>query len=127
MATLITMPRLSPTMEEGVLAKWIKKEGDRITPGDIIAEVETDKANMDFPLEEEGVLLRHLVAEGTTVKLGAPVAILGEEGEDISAALAAAATAGPAEPAAPTTEGQKPAPMAASQGPMAASQGPMAA
>ncbi len=50
MATLIVMPRLSPTMEEGVLAKWTKKEGDKISPGDVIAEVETDKANMDFPL-----------------------------------------------------------------------------
>ena len=57
MATVIMMPRLSPTMEEGVLAKWLKKEGDKIAPGDIIAEVETDKANMDFPLEDEGVLL----------------------------------------------------------------------
>jgi pyruvate dehydrogenase E2 component (dihydrolipoamide acetyltransferase) len=82
MATVISMPRLSPTMEEGVLAKWTKKEGDKIAPGDIIAEVETDKANMDFPLEDEGVLLKLLVNEGDTVKLGAPVAILGEAGED---------------------------------------------
>src|SRR4051812_49053291 len=87
MATVISMPRLSPTMEEGVLAKWTKKEGDKIAPGDIIAEVETDKANMDFPLEDEGVLLRLLVKEGDTVKLGAPVAILGEAGEDPATAL----------------------------------------
>ena len=52
MATIINMPRLSPTMEEGVLARWTKKAGDKISPGDVIAEVETDKANMDFPLEE---------------------------------------------------------------------------
>ncbi len=84
MATLIMMPRLSPTMEEGVLAKWNKKEGDKVSPGDIIAEVETDKANMDFPLEDEGVLLKLLAQEGQTVKLGAPVAVLGEAGEDIS-------------------------------------------
>jgi pyruvate dehydrogenase E2 component (dihydrolipoamide acetyltransferase) len=90
MATLIVMPRLSPTMEEGVLAKWLKKEGDKINPGDLIAEVETDKANMDFPLEDEGVLLKLLVGAGETVKLGAPVAILGEKGEDISELLAEA-------------------------------------
>src|SRR6478735_6382098 len=87
MASVIVMPRLSPTMEEGVLAKWTKKEGDKIAPGDIIAEVETDKANMDFPLEDEGVLLKLLVNEGDTVKLGAPVAILGEAGEDPATTL----------------------------------------
>src|SRR3954453_11395870 len=88
MASIITMPKLSPTMEEGVLAKWTKKEGDKIAPGDVIAEVETDKANMDFPLEDEGVLLKLLVKEGDTVKLGAPVAVLGEAGEDADAAIA---------------------------------------
>src|SRR5215831_11961290 len=82
MASVITMPRLSPTMEEGVLAKWTKKEGDQIAPGDVIAEVETDKANMEFPLEDEGVLLKLLVKEGDTVKLGDPVAVLGEPGEN---------------------------------------------
>jgi pyruvate dehydrogenase E2 component (dihydrolipoamide acetyltransferase) len=87
MALLINMPRLSPTMEEGVLAKWVKKEGDKISPGDIIAEVETDKANMDFPLEDEGVLLKLLVNEGATVKLGDPVAVLGEAGEDPAEAM----------------------------------------
>lgn len=87
MAILVVMPRLSPTMEEGVLAKWLKNEGERITPGDVIAEVETDKANMDFPLEDEGFLLKKLVSEGATIKLGAPVAILGDKGEDISEML----------------------------------------
>ena len=90
MAQIIGLPKLSPTMEEGVLVKWVKKEGDHIEPGDLVAEVETDKANMDFNLEDEGTLLKLLVAEGDTVKLGAPVAILGEEGEDISALIAAA-------------------------------------
>src|SRR5881394_2060709 len=113
MASVITMPRLSPTMEEGVLAKWTKKVGDAISPGDVIAEVETDKANMDFPLEDEGVLLKLLVKEGETIKLGAPVAILGAAGEDISAAMAEvqggakpAPAAAPA--AAPKTEEKKP-------------------
>ncbi len=87
MASIITMPKLSPTMEEGTLAKWTKKEGDKIAPGDIIAEVETDKANMEFPLEDEGVLLKLLVKEGDTVKLGDPVAVLGEAGEDPAEAL----------------------------------------
>jgi pyruvate dehydrogenase E2 component (dihydrolipoamide acetyltransferase) len=100
MASVITMPRLSPTMEEGVLAKWTKKEGDKISPGDVIAEVETDKANMEFPLEDEGVLLKLLVKEGATVKLGDPVAVLGEAGEDPnSVAIPAAAASAKPEPA----------------------------
>jgi pyruvate dehydrogenase E2 component (dihydrolipoamide acetyltransferase) len=81
------MPKLSPTMEEGTLAKWTKKVGDKIAPGDVIAEVETDKANMEFPLEDEGVLLKLLVKEGDTVKLGDPVAVLGEAGEDPAGVL----------------------------------------
>ena len=99
MASVITMPRLSPMMEEGVLAKWTKKEGDKIAPGDIIAEVETDKANMEFPLEDEGVLLKLLVKEGETVKLGDPVAVLGEAGEDPASAMKDLAAAKKAEPA----------------------------
>ncbi|MCC6999999.1 MAG: pyruvate dehydrogenase complex dihydrolipoamide acetyltransferase [Deltaproteobacteria bacterium] len=91
MAQILGLPKLSPTMEEGVLAKWIKHEGDAVKPGQVIAEVETDKANMEFAPEDEGVLLKLLVAEGETVALGAPVAILGEQGEDITALLAEAA------------------------------------
>jgi pyruvate dehydrogenase E2 component (dihydrolipoyllysine-residue acetyltransferase) len=106
MATIIGLPKLSPTMEEGVLAKWTKKEGDKISPGDIIAEVETDKANMDFPLEDEGTLLKLLVKEGDTVKLGAPVAILGEQGEDYSALLEKSA----APPATTSAAAEAPAP-----------------
>jgi pyruvate/2-oxoglutarate dehydrogenase complex dihydrolipoamide acyltransferase (E2) component len=106
MATLISMPRLSPTMEEGVVAKWLKQEGDKISPGDIVAEVETDKANMDFPLEDEGVLLKLLAAPGQTIKLGAPVAILGKKGEDITQLLKELGSASPEAPkpvaAAPT-------------------------
>ena len=84
MAQIIGLPKLSPTMEEGVLVRWTKKEGDKVSPGDLIAEVETDKANMDFNIEDDGVLLKLLVQEGETVKLGAPVAILGKAGEDVS-------------------------------------------
>jgi len=107
MAQIIGLPKLSPTMEEGILVRWVKKEGDKVQPGDLIAEVETDKANMDFNLEDEGVLLKLLVKEGDTVKLGAPVAILGEEGEDVSK-LVSEAGAG-AKPAAEKPAAEKPA------------------
>jgi pyruvate dehydrogenase E2 component (dihydrolipoamide acetyltransferase) len=91
MAQILGLPKLSPTMEEGVLIRWTKKEGDKVSPGDLIAEVETDKANMDFNIEDEGVLLKLLAKEGDTVKLGAPVAIIGKAGEDVSALVAQAA------------------------------------
>src|SRR5512134_3925007 len=106
MAQIIGLPKLSPTMEEGVLVRWTKKEGDRVSPGDLVAEVETDKANMDFNIEDDGVLLKLLVKEGDTVKLGAPVAILGKAGEDVSAlveqAKSQAAAPAPAPAATPT-------------------------
>ena len=98
MAQIIGLPKLSPTMEEGVLVRWTKKEGDKVSPGDLVAEVETDKANMDFNIEDEGVLLKFLVKEGDTVKLGAPVAIIGKAGEDITQ-LIEQAKAGGAAPA----------------------------
>src|SRR5438105_6755643 len=101
MASIITMPKLSPTMEEGTLSKWTKKEGDKIAPGDVIAEVETDKANMEFPLEDEGVLLKLLVKEGDTVKLGDPVAVLGEAGEDVAEVMKGIASAQAPKPAKP--------------------------
>ena len=107
MAQIIGLPKLSPTMEEGVLVRWVKKEGERVSPGDLVAEVETDKANMDFNLEDEGVLLKLLVKEGDTVKLGAPVAILGEEGEDI-AGLVKEAQSGGAAPAKGDQKSEKP-------------------
>jgi pyruvate dehydrogenase E1 component beta subunit len=79
----ILMPALSPTMEEGKLAKWLKKEGDAVKPGDVIAEIETDKATMEVEAIDEGTLTRILVPEGTeNVKVNAPIAILGVEGED---------------------------------------------
>src|SRR5215470_12947630 len=109
MAQIIGLPKLSPTMEEGVLVRWTKKEGDKVSPGDLIAEVETDKANMDFNIEDEGVLLKLLVKEGETVKLGAPVAIIGKAGEDVSA-LVAQAQAVPKAPPAPEAGPPKAAP-----------------
>ena len=108
MAQILGLPKLSPTMEEGVLVRWTKKEGDKVSPGDLIAEVETDKANMDFNVEDEGVLLKFLVKEGETVKLGAPVAIIGKAGEDVSA-LETQAKAGAAAKPEPKTAAAKPA------------------
>ncbi|SFR51522.1 pyruvate dehydrogenase complex E1 component subunit beta [Litoreibacter janthinus] len=82
MATEILMPALSPTMEEGTLAKWLVKEGDTVSSGDIMAEIETDKATMEFEAVDEGVVGKILVAEGTEgVKVNTPIAILVEEGE----------------------------------------------
>ena len=106
MAIEILMPALSPTMEEGTLAKWLVKEGDTVQSGDILAEIETDKATMEFETVDEGVIGKILIAEGTEgVKVNTPIAIIGEEGEDMSAAPAAAApaaeTSAPAAAAAP--------------------------
>jgi pyruvate dehydrogenase E2 component (dihydrolipoamide acetyltransferase) len=124
MAQIIGLPKLSPTMEEGVLVRWTKKEGDKVSPGDLVAEVETDKANMDFNIEDDGVLLKFLVKEGETVKLGAPVAILGKAGEDVTALIEqakasggtpAAAPAKAAAPEAPAKPAAKPAPAAAAR------------
>ncbi len=117
MAVEILMPALSPTMEEGKLAKWLKKEGDTVSAGDVIAEIETDKATMEVEAVDEGVLGKILVAEGTEeVKVNAPIAVLLEEGEDASAAdsvgSASAAPEAPAAPAAPVAEAAPAAPAA---------------
>lgn len=92
MATEILMPALSPTMEEGTLAKWLVKEGDTVKSGQILAEIETDKATMEFEAVDEGVVGKILVAEGTAgVKVNTPIAVLVEEGETVSDAPAPAA------------------------------------
>ncbi|CUH44018.1 pyruvate dehydrogenase complex E1 component subunit beta [Ruegeria atlantica] len=94
MATEILMPALSPTMEEGTLAKWLIKEGDTVSSGDIMAEIETDKATMEFEAVDEGIVGKILIAEGTEgVKVNTPIAVLVEEGEDASAIPAAAPAA----------------------------------
>ncbi|WP_299188273.1 pyruvate dehydrogenase complex dihydrolipoamide acetyltransferase [uncultured Aquimarina sp.] len=87
MATVINMPRLSDTMEEGVVAKWLVKKGDKISEGDILAEIETDKATMEFESFYEGVLLHIGIEEGETAPVDQLLAIIGEEGEDISGLL----------------------------------------
>jgi len=95
----LKMPALSPTMEEGTLAKWLVKEGDEVKSGDILAEIETDKATMEFEAVDEGKIAQILVPEGSEgVKVGAPIAILTGEGEDASAAVPKADTAPPTPP-----------------------------
>jgi pyruvate dehydrogenase E2 component (dihydrolipoamide acetyltransferase) len=95
----ILMPALSPTMEKGNLAKWLKKEGEKVSPGDVIAEIETDKATMEFEAIDEGVLAKILVPEGTAdVPVNQPIAVLAGEGEDVKAAVAGAGQ-GAAKPA----------------------------
>jgi len=115
----LKMPALSPTMEEGTLAKWLVKEGDSVASGDILAEIETDKATMEFEAVDEGTIAKILVAEGTDeVKVGTVIALIAEEGEDASApapapAAKAEAPAPKAEAPAPVAPKTEPAPAAA--------------
>jgi pyruvate dehydrogenase E1 component beta subunit len=100
MPTELKMPALSPTMEEGTLAKWLVKEGDPVKSGDILAEIETDKATMEFEAVDEGTIAKILVPEGTDgVKVGQPIALLAADGEEVSetASAPAPATAQPAD------------------------------
>lgn len=87
MATQVVMPKLSPTMEEGQVARWLKKEGDKVSMGEPIAEIDTDKATMEMQALSAGVLRKVLVQEGESAPLGQPIAIIGEPDEDISALL----------------------------------------
>jgi pyruvate dehydrogenase E2 component (dihydrolipoamide acetyltransferase) len=118
MATNILMPALSPTMTEGTLARWLKKEGDAVKAGDVLAEIETDKATMEVEAVDEGVLGRILVADGTQgVKVNEPIGVLVEEGEAVPAAPARPApAAAPAPAVAPAAAAPAPAPAAASSG-----------
>jgi len=116
----ILMPALSPTMEEGTLAKWLVKEGDTVSSGDLLAEIETDKATMEFEAVDEGVIGKILVAEGTdAVKVNAPIAVLLEDGEsadDIARAPATPASK-PAKPADASTDAPAETPAAPSATP----------
>jgi pyruvate dehydrogenase E1 component beta subunit len=86
MTIKILMPALSPTMEEGTLAKWMVKEGDNVQSGDIMAEIETDKATMEFEAVDEGIIGKILIPEGTeNVSVNTAIALLLEDGEDVSA------------------------------------------
>src|SRR5258705_7702661 len=125
MSVNILMPALSPTREKGNLAKWLKKEGDKVKPGDVIAEIETDKATMEYESIDEGTLAKIVVPEGTQdVPVNQLIAVLAEDGEDVKAAAAAAGkgvapaakpAAAPATPAAsaPPAPQSAPAPKAA--------------
>jgi pyruvate dehydrogenase E2 component (dihydrolipoamide acetyltransferase) len=113
MATILDMPQLSDTMKIGVMRKWRKNEGDKIAPGEVLAEVETDKATMDFEAFDEGVLLKRLIIDGASVPVGTPIAIIGKAGED-TAALEAEAKA--------RSAGGKPAAKAAAPAPAPAAE-----
>ena len=90
MAEVIKMPRLSDTMEEGVVAKWLKKVGDKVSEGDILAEIETDKATMEFESFYDGTLLHIAIDEGVAANVDSLLCIIGEEGEDISSLISTA-------------------------------------
>ena len=122
----LKMPALSPTMEEGTLAKWLVKTGDKIGPGDIIAEIETDKATMEFEAIDEGTIAAISVDEGTeNVKVGTVIAVLAEEGEDIEEAAKSGGKAAPAPSPAPA-KSDAPAPSPASAPAPAAAPAPSA-
>src|SRR6201991_750011 len=109
MPTNILMPALSPTMEKGNLAKWLKKEGDKVKSGDVIAEIETDKATMEYEAVDEGTIAKIVVPEGTQdVAVNAVIAVLAAEGEDVKSAASGAAKApekkAEAKPPAPSFE-----------------------
>jgi len=88
MAIAVEMPKMSDTMEEGVLVAWLADEGQAVSAGDVIAQVETDKATMDLEVYDDGVLLKRVVAEGSAVPIGALIAVLGSAGESADAVLA---------------------------------------
>jgi len=105
----LTMPRLSDTMEEGRIGRWLKREGDSFREGDVIAEIETDKATMEFQAYDAGTVLRIIVDDGETAALGAPIAIVGEAGEEVADAPAEKEPAAAAEPEPePATSGSDP-------------------
>lgn len=87
MAIPVEMPKMSDTMEEGVLVAWMAEEGDKVSSGDVIAQVETDKATMDLEVYDDGVLLKRVINEGDAIPIGGLIAILGKEGEDVSSIL----------------------------------------
>ena len=103
MASVISMPRLSDTMSDGVLVKWHKKEGDKVEPGQVLGDVETDKAVQECEAFESGTILKILAPEGTRVPVGEPIAILGEAGEEIGAILATLSSLGGAASAPPAS------------------------
>src|SRR5688572_2785416 len=90
MATKVIMPKLSPTMEEGQIARWLKKEGDKVAMGEPLAEIDTDKATMEMQALANGVLRKILIGEGESAPLGQLIAVIGEANEDIASLLSEA-------------------------------------
>ncbi|CAA6676357.1 MULTISPECIES: dihydrolipoamide acetyltransferase family protein [unclassified Lentimonas] len=125
MATLIDMPKLSDTMTVGTLVRWLKNEGDAVTNGDMIAEVETDKATMEVECFDDGILIKQYCGEGAEVAVGDPIAAVGEAGEEAPAGTSSA----PAKeaPAAPEPTAEAPAPAEAEPAPVAEAPAPAAA
>ena len=103
MATKVIMPKLSPTMEEGQISRWLKKEGDKVSMGEPLAEIDTDKATMEMQALANGVLRKIIINEGQSAPLGQLIAVIGEPNEDIASLLSEA----PA-PAAPTPKQEEP-------------------
>src|SRR5215510_8224484 len=92
MATKVIMPKLSPTMEEGQISRWLKKEGDKVSMGEPLAEIDTDKAAMEMQAPANGVLRKILITEGESAPLGQLIAVIGEPDEDISSLVGKAAS-----------------------------------
>ncbi|HEU4871226.1 MAG TPA: biotin/lipoyl-containing protein, partial [Pyrinomonadaceae bacterium] len=95
MATKVIMPKLSPTMEEGQISRWLKKEGDKVSMGEPLAEIDTDKATMEMQALANGVLRKILINEGQSAPLGQTIAVIAEPDEDIASLLAEAPAAAP--------------------------------
>ena len=125
----ILMPALSPTMEKGNLAKWLKKEGDKVQSGDVIAEIETDKATMEVEAVDEGTIAKILVPEGTAdVPVNDVIAILAGDGEDVKAAASGGGAAPKSAPSPqPSPQGGEGAGAAAASAPVAKAEAPNAA
>jgi len=98
MAVIVELPRLTDTMEEGVIAQWHIAEGDKVKRGQVIADIETDKATMEFESFDAGIVLKLIAAEGDTLGLGAPIAVLGKKDEDVADLIAGLAAQAQAEP-----------------------------
>ena len=128
MAIPVEMPKLSDTMEEGVLVSWLAEEGATVAAGDVIAQVETDKATMDLEVYDDGVLLKRMIGEGDAVPIGGLIAVLGSQGEDISDILARYGSGDGSAPEAPATPANQPeAPAVSAPTPAHTSQGDGAA
>src|SRR5438132_8302354 len=109
MASEVLMPALSPTMTEGKIARWVKSEGEPVRPGDVLAEIETDKATMEVEAVDEGVLARIVIPEGTDhVPINTPIAVIAGNGEEVGSAAKSAAA--PAAPPKTPTEARRPRP-----------------